>query len=155
MSEAYKCRYLTGRRLRVFLAVADRIIPPDGDSPGGGSLTTAAVVDWALNRIDPGLRSQLLLLMMVVEVMGIFFGGRPFTRNSDRAKDRQLAWMESAPVPLFRMGFFGLKSYTCMGYYAQEGVWKTFDYEGPVNPEREFPDPVIRALCQGRMEVVP
>jgi len=153
MSQKYKLQYLNGRKLDTFLAVADRIVPPDGDAPGAGTMETAAVVDWAMNRMSPGLRKQLMLLLTVVEVMGVFFGGRPFTKNSDAAKDRQLKWMESGPIGLFRMGFFGLKSYSCMGYYAREDIWETFDYEGPIYADRQFPDPVIRGLCQGTAEV--
>jgi hypothetical protein len=153
MADVYRCRYLTGRRLKVFLAIADCIIPPDEDSPGGGTMLTAGVVDWALDRLEPSLRSQLILLITVVEIMGIFFGGRPFSRNSQSAKLRQLKWMESGPVSLFRLGFFGLKSYTSMGYYTREDIWRTMDYEGPMLPDVPFADPVIRDLCQGRMEV--
>ena len=153
MSEQYKLKHLTGRRLKVFLAVADRIVPKDDDSPGGGTMATAGVVDWALDRTQPDLRSQLLLFIMVVEFLGVFFGGRPFSKNSDEKKDRELKFLENARVSLFRMGFFGLKSYVCMGYYTREEVWKTLGYEGPLMPERNFPDPAIRALCQNRMEV--
>jgi len=154
MSETYKLNYLTGRRLKVFLAAADVIIPPDDDAPGGGTLQTAGVVDWALKRVQPGLRSQLLLLLMLIEYMGIFFGGRTFTKNSPRAKERQFAWMEGCPLRVLRMGFFGIKTYASMGYYTREDVWKTIDYEGPLCPERRFPDPVIRKLTGGEIEVI-
>ena len=53
------------------------------------------------------------------------------------------------------MGFFGLKSYVCMGYYTREDAWKTLGYEGPLLPDRPFPDPTIRALCRGELEVRP
>lgn len=152
MSEVYRLKYLRGRRLKIFLAVADRIIPPDADSPGGGTLQTAGVVDWALERMAPGLRRLLLTLLLGVEILGVFFGGRPFTKNREAAQDRQLRWMERAPVGRLRMGFFGLKTYVCMGYYTREDVWRTMGYEGPV-VDRPFPDAEIRALCQGRLEV--
>jgi len=154
MAEVYRCKYLTGLRLKVFLAVANRIIPPDGSVPEAGSMATAGIVDWAMERMDPALRRQLLLLFLVVEPLGILFGGKPFTWNRDAAKDRQLRWMESSPFRLLRLGFFGLKAYVCMGYYTREDVWKSIGYEGPLHPEVPFPDAVIRALSQGRMEVV-
>ena len=154
MPEVYKCKYLTGRRLRIFLAIADRIIPRDEESPGGGAMLTAGVVDWAMNRMSPPLRNLLLAFLLGVDLLGIFFGGRPFIQNSDAAKDRELRWMESCSISRFRMGFFGLKTYVSMGYYTREDVWKTIGYEGPLVPDRPYPDPVIRELCQGRMEVV-
>ncbi len=153
MSDVYRLEYLRGRKLKVFLAVADRIIPPEPDCPGGGTMAAAGVVDWAMRRIDDSLRKQLLGLLLGVEVLGIFFGGLPFTMNGDGAKDRQLRWMESCPIPPLRMGFFGLKSYVCMGYYTREDVWPTINYGGPLLPERQYADPVARKLCSGEMEV--
>jgi len=155
MAEVYQLKYLTGKKLAVFLAAADRIVPPDEASPGGGSMTTAGVVDWALERMDPALRKQFLALMLGTEIMGYFFGLKPFSRLPAEKQDRQLAWMESCPVAKLRMGFFGLKSYVCMGYYTREEVWKDIAYEGPILSDRPFADPVIRKLCRGELEVVP
>lgn len=153
MPESYQCRFLTGRKLKVFLAVADRIIPPDEDSPGGGSMQTAGIVDWALQRMPDSLRTKFLFFFLVTDFLGIFFGGKTFTNNSDTAKDKQLRWMESGPIKLFRMGFFGVKTYICMGYYTREDIWATFDYDGPVLPDRTYIDPVIRKMCEGKVEV--
>lgn len=154
MTSAYHLRYLRGSRLSTFLAAADRIIPPDADTPGGGTLLTAGVTDWALHKMPAGLRKKFLFFLTVVEVLGFFFGGKPFTKNSDAAKDRELRWLESNPLRLFRMGFFGVKTYICMGYYTREDIWKTFDYDGPVVGNKPYVDSVIRALCQGKMEVI-
>jgi hypothetical protein len=153
MSEKYVLQYLRGRRLQVFLAVANQIVPPDSDSPGAGTLETAAVVDWALRRLDPTLRGLILKFLILTDIIGVFFGGRRFTRNSPEAQDRQLHWMERAPVAKLRMGFFGLKSYVCMGYYTRESAWESIHYEGPHLHERAFPDPVIRRLCQEALPV--
>jgi hypothetical protein len=154
MAEVYRLKYLRGRRLKVFLAAADRIIPADGVTPGGGTMLTAGIVDWSLSRIDAGLRGQILGLLLGVELLGFFFGLKPFTMLSAKKQDRLLAWMESSPVRLMRMGFFGIKSYVCMGYYPREDAWKVIGYTGPVLPDRPYPDPIIRALCRGEAEVV-
>ena len=154
MKSVYKLKYLTGLKLKVFLAAADRIIPPDGSTPGGGTLATAGVADWSLGRMDPKNRSQILVLLLGVQMLGFFFGAKPFTMLSDEAKDRQLRWMEDSPIRLMRMGMFGLKSFACMGYYTREETWAALGYAGPIKPERTFPDQAIRDLCQGRSEVV-
>jgi len=155
MAQVYKLKYLTGRKLKVFLALADRLIPPDADSPGAGTLTTAGVVDWAMGRMPEGLRGQFLAFLLGLEVMGLFFGLKPFSASGPAAQDRELKWVESCPLRPLRLGFFGLKSYVCMGYYTREDVWPTIAYEGPLQPERPFADPVIRALCRGELEVRP
>jgi len=145
----YRNRYLTGSRLRIFLAAADCIIPPEGEGPGGGTSATAGAADWALAGMASPLRRKLLLFLHVIQLLGFAFGGRPFTRNSRSDQCRQLSWMENGPVPAFRMGFFGLKSYVCMGYYTREEIWATIGYGGPMEPNRPFPDPSIRLLCRG------
>lgn len=154
MADTYQLQYLTGKRLKVFLAVADRIVPPDDASPGAGTMETAGVVDWALGKLDPDLRKLFLIFLLLVEYLGIIFGGLPFSKNSARARDRQLRWMESCGISKFRMGFFGIKSYVCMGYYPREDLWETFEYGGPHVPERAYPDNTIRLLCQRKLEVV-
>ena len=149
----YSCRYLKGARLKVFLAVANRIIPEDSDSPAGGTLQTAGVVDWALQRMPPDLRKRFLFFFSVINFLGFFFGGKRFFNCTPESQDRLLRWLENAPVSKIRMGFFGVKTYICMGYYTREDIWPTFKYNGPVLKDRSYADPVIRKLCTGEMEV--
>jgi hypothetical protein len=154
MNDAYKCKYLTGTRLKVFLAAADCIIPPDGDTPGGGTMATAGIVDWSLDRLEPELRKKLLLLFLILQPLGMFFGGRTFTKTSARNRERLLKWMESNPVSALRLGFFGIKTYICMGYYTRDDIWKTIGYEGPVRANLKYPDETIRALAERKLEVI-
>ncbi len=153
MNNSYQCKYLTGHERRVFLSIADCIIPPDKESPGAGDMHTVGIADWALGRMPVDLRTRFLLFIMIVEIMGIFFGGKPFTKNSAKAKDRQLRWMESGPIRVFKMGFFGLKNYVCMGYYTRENIWQQIGYDGPGVPDQPYPDPVIRGICQGSVAI--
>jgi len=150
----YRLQHLTGNKLKTFLAVADRIIPPDDDSPGGGTMQTAGVVDWALDKMPKGLRKRIMLFITVIEILGYFFGGKPFSKCNPSVQDRELKWLENTPLRLFRMGFFGVKTYVCMGYYTREDVWRTFDYDGPVVKERAYVDSIIREMCQSKVEVV-
>ena len=152
--KAYHLKHLTGIKLKTFLAFADRIIPPDDDSPGGGTMQTAGVVDWALEKMQKDLRKKFMLFITVVEIFGYFFGGKPFSKCNDAAKDRELRWLENNPIRLFRMGFFGVKTYSCMGYYSREDVWRTFDYDGPIVSDRPYVDSIIREMCQGKVQVV-
>jgi hypothetical protein len=155
VTDYYRLRFLTGRRLRIFLQIADCIVPPDAAVQGAGTPATAGVVDWALGRMPIALRAQFLSLFMVVEILGFFFGGKPFTRNKTATQIRQLKWMESGPFRFLRVGFFGLKTYVCMGYYCREDVWPQIHYQGPLEAGRPYSDPIIRALCQKRIEVRP
>ena len=154
MSSTYRLKHLTGKKLKTFLAVADRIIPTDDSSPGGGTMLTAGVVDWALDKMPADLRKKILLFFTVIEIFGFFFGGKPFSKNSNAAKDRELRWLENNPLRLFRMGFFGVKTYICMGYYTREDIWKTFNYDGPVVKERPYTDSIIREMTQAKVQIV-
>ncbi len=154
MNEAYRCRHLTGTRLKVFLAAADRIVPPDRDIPGAGTMATAGIVDWSLDKLEPQLRRKLLLLFFILEPLGFLFGGKPFSKATAQNRDRLLEWMESNPLSVLRLGFFGIKTYICMGYYTRDEIWRTIGYEGPLRREIKYSDEIIRALAEGRMEVI-
>ena len=153
MSKIYKLQYLRKNKLLTFLSVADRILPAAEHSPGGGSMETAAVVDWYMNKVPAGIRKKILLFIDVIQFTGIFFGGRKFANNSIQAQERQLKWMENNKVRLFRMGFFGIKTFVEMGYYTREDIWKTISYDGPVFPDRGYSDPTIRELCQNKVKI--
>ena len=87
--EVYKCKYLKGKSLKTFLAVADQIIPPDADAPGGGTMATAGVVAGGLDKMPADLRSKILLFIRVIHWLGFFFGGTSFAKNSFKNQERQ------------------------------------------------------------------
>lgn len=153
MENVYQCKYLTGKRFETFLKIADRIVPPDDADRGAGIPEVAGIVDWAIGRIDPDLRKKLLIFLSVFEYLGFLFGGKPFSKLAPEKRDRQLKWLERSSLPPFRMGFFGLKTYACMGYYSLEKVWPSIGYGGPLMPDRQYPDKTIRDLQQGKLEV--
>ena len=153
MADTYKLKYLRGIRLQVFLAAANRIIPPDEDSVGGGTLTTAAIVDLIMDRLEPDLRRKLLMLFLIINPLGILFGGKTFSKTNAKNQDRLLAWMERNPISGLRLGFFGLKSYVCMGYYSREDIWKVIKYDGPMRYDQPFHDATLRGLAQNKVEI--
>ncbi len=154
MKSVYHCNYLTGLRLKIFLSVADSIIPPTPDSPGGGTMITAGIVDWAISRLQSPLRIQLMVFLYAIECLGIVFGGKFFSHNSKNIKNRELRWLENNPLRGLRLGFFGIKNFICMGYYTREEVWNVIRYPGPIEPDRPYPDGTIRSLSRGTIEVV-
>ena len=154
MADTYKLKYLKGTRLKVFLAAANRIIPPDEDSMGGGTLATAALVDLCIDKLAPDLKKKLLMLFLVIEPLGVFFGGKTFSKANDKNQDRLLSWMEKNPVGALRLGFFGLKSYICMGYYTREDVWKIIKYDGPIRYKQPYHDKILRGLAQNKVEII-
>jgi len=153
MPDTYKLQYLKGTRLKVFLAAANRIIPPDEESIGGGTLTTAAIVDSIMDQLEPDLRKKLLMLFLIINPLGILFGGKTFSKANTKNQDRLLTWMEQNPISALRLGFFGLKSYVCMGYYTREDIWKVIKYDGPIRYNQPFHNAMLRGLAQNKVEI--
>ena len=153
MADTYKLKYLKGTRLKVFLAAANRIIPPGEDNIGGGTLATAALVDMSIDKLAPDLKKKLLMLFLVIQPLGIFFGGKKFSNASEKNQDRLLSWMEKNKVGALRLGFFGLKSYICMGYYTREDIWKIIKYDGPIRYKQPYHDTILRGLAQNKVEI--
>jgi hypothetical protein len=153
MADTYKLKYLKGTRLKVFLAAANRIIPPGEESMGGGTLTTAAIVDLVMDQLEPDLRKKLLILFLIMNSLGIFFGGKTFSKANAKNQDRLLTWMEQNPMSGLRLGFFGLKSYVCMGYYTKEDIWKVIQYDGPIRYNQPFHNITLRELAQNKVDI--
>jgi hypothetical protein len=153
MADAYKLKYLNGTRLKVFLAAADRIIPPGEDSIGGGTMATAAIVDLILDQLDSGLRKKVLMLFLVIEKLGLFFGGKKFSKATGKNQDRLLTWLEKNKISTLRLGFFGIKTYMCMGYYTREDIWKVIKYDGPIRYNQPYHNTMLRALAQNKVEI--
>ena len=151
----YQFRCLTGRRLKTFLAIAEEIVPPDDAGPGGNTIAAAALADWAISRLDPGLQKLFLTFLLAWELMGFLFGGKPFTRLGSKARQRQMRWFERAPIPPLRTGFLGVRAMALMGVYCREDSWPAIGYGGPLLFDRLFPDPIARALQKGRVEAAP
>jgi len=149
----YKCQYIKGHRLRTILAAADCIIPAHGHLESAGSMKTIGVMDHAISQMPSQLRFQFLLFISIVHVLGIFFGGRCFARNRQSDQIRQLRWMERSVIRGFRMGFLGLKSYICMGYFTRESTWVGIHYGGPLKYDQSPPDLMIRNLCQNKCKI--
>jgi hypothetical protein len=153
--KTYQLQHLTGLRQKVIRAVGDRLIPPTDGMSGGGSLESTAMLDWSLGRLEPAIRNKFLLLLVVIQVLGIFFGGRVFTANSPRTQDRQLRWMENNKIQLLRLGFFGLNTFVKMGHYTREANFSHINYSGPLFPDKPYVDPTVRKISQGEINLVP
>ena len=150
----YQLINLKGKALRTFLAIAARIIPEDENSESAGNIKTAAVVDWTLQKIPSDIRKKIVLFLKVINVLTFFKYFKSFEKLSDEKQDSFLRWLESHKISLFRMGFFGIKTYVCMGYYTREEMWDSIDYDGPILKSRSYPDAITRELSLGTATII-
>jgi len=138
-------RLFKGRRLKTFLAFADRILPADDSGPGAATIETARLVDHCIFQMSPEIPRLIRLFLVVFEVFGVFFGLRGFSKLSPARQERQMRWFENNRIPRLRLGFFGLKTFVWYGYYNRTDAWAAIGYSGP-RVDREFPDSKMREL---------
>ena len=136
---------MTGRRLKTFLAFANRILPADDTGPGAGTLETARLVDHCIFQMSPQIPKLMGLFLVVFEIFGFFFGLRGFSKLSPARQERQMRWFENNPIPRLRLGFYGLKTFVFYGYYNRTASWEAIGYSGPLL-DRPFHDEVLRRL---------
>ncbi len=109
--------------------VARRIVPEVADLDPGGRDRFFRLVDEALMDRPAGVRRQFGTLLGVVRWLSLPRWGTPFERLPGDRQDRVLRWLQDAPLPLLRAGFWGLKAMVFMGYYGQPELWPEVGYE--------------------------
>ncbi len=142
-------KFLSPFRLRVFMALAGRIIPEDREGgkvyPGADNLESMAIIDRALSTKPKDMVLLLKLFLMFFELSGLLFALRPFSWMSAEQKDKHIRRFELAPLAKVRQGFWGLKTLIFLSYYSRDEIWPDIGYPGP-RMKRPHPDPSLRAL---------
>jgi len=124
--------FFTEKTLATFRAAAACIVPADEASPGAGSDGAIAVADRALAARPERDRKLLATFLRAVELLPVLRYGRTFSALGQAEREATLRWLESTRLsPKLRQGFFGLKTFALMGYYAQAEVWTELGYPGP------------------------
>jgi Gluconate 2-dehydrogenase subunit 3 len=124
-------RFFTPETAATFRAAAGCIVPSDAESPGADSDIAIAAADHALAGRPERDRKLLTTFLKVVEIWPIFRYGRRFSNLSRERQEAFLRRLESHGFSKFRQGFFGLKTFALMGYYAHEDSWRDIGYPGP------------------------
>lgn len=122
--------FFTPETAATFRAAAGCIVPSD-DSPGADSDEAVAAADRALAGRPARDRKLLATFLKAVEILPVFRHGRGFSRLRRDQQEAFLRSLESSWFSKFRQGFFGLKTFALMGYYADEGSWREIAYPGP------------------------
>jgi hypothetical protein len=124
--------FFTERTLATFRAAAECIVPDDEGSRGAASEGALAVADRALAARPERDRKLLGTFLRAVELLPLLRYGRRFSSLGLVKRQATLAWLESTRLsPKLRQGFFGLKTFALMGYYAQAETWADLGYPGP------------------------
>ena len=110
-------------------AVLDRLIPPQENRPGAGSLGIGDFVEGVAVG-EPGLTRLFVQGLAAIEIAAAERGAGGFTSLSDEAKDETLRAVEQA-----NNGFFDqLVLQTYNGYYSNLTVFEAIGYNLPSVP---------------------
>jgi hypothetical protein len=123
--------FFTSETAATFRAAAGCIVPSDAESPGADSDAAIAAADRALAGRPERDRKLLTTFLKAVEILPIFRYGRRFSKLGRDNQEAFLRSLESSGFSKFRQGFFGLKTFVLMGYYAHESSWRDIEYPGP------------------------
>ena len=119
-----------GRAEATVRALADTLLPEDGDAPPGSAIVPEALEDL-LASMDAADAKQLTTVLGVFEVGAIPLHGRRFTRLSPAARERYLrGWMTSRIAPR-RQIYRALRNLFLNLYYGHPAAWPHLGYEGP------------------------
>lgn len=132
-ARAARLRCLTALELVVLEAAFARVLDGlDADAPA----EAAAWVDGWLSRRPAWAQREVRALIVGLELAPPAAIGRlgRFTRLAPEAQDRVLRAWETAPVPLLRHAFAGLKGLAVMGAYGRPATLAAIGYDGPLAP---------------------
>jgi hypothetical protein len=124
-------RFFTPETAATFRAAAACIVPADAESPGADAEEAILVADRALANRPERDRKLLTTFLRVVEILPIFRYGRRFSKLDAARREAFLRFLERGRIAKFRQGFFGLKTFALMGYYALDDTFRELGYPGP------------------------
>lgn len=125
-------RFFTKETEKVFAAIAACIVPASGASPGAASVSALAFADRALADRPAQDRKLLALFLGAVERLPILRYGRRFSQLPREQQIAVLSFLESNRfLPKLRQGFFGVKTFVLLGYYANPENFAAIGYPGP------------------------
>lgn len=130
-----------------FRALAATIVPEAADLDVAGWAEVERIVDEALSKRPPGIRRQLLVFIRLLNVLPVLRWGRTFRRLDPERRRRFLRALQDAPVLLLRRGFWGVRTFVYMGYYARPEAYAGVGYRAKLRGWLEHPEapPAARA----------
>lgn len=127
---------LDERQFSVLAAVADRVMPGDGDElPSAWALEVPEKVDGVLATVHPADAAEMgqLLLLLESALAGFVLDGRPrtFTASSPEQQDAALGDWRASRIGVRRTGFRALQKTILAAYYGSPETWEAVGYPGP------------------------
>ena len=120
--------FLTPARLQRFEALQRALVPRSASFTEPQRSESRALVDRFLSQQPERTRRKLALFLIVIDVLSIVRGLRPFRRLTPRSQQGLLQWLFDSPIGLLRKGFWGLNTLARLGVYGQPGLHSEIGY---------------------------
>ncbi|UCC71756.1 MAG: hypothetical protein JSV86_15470 [Gemmatimonadota bacterium] len=104
----------------MFRAVVCTVVPEAAELDDGGWSELGALVEESLRRRPRALRRQLRLFLRFLQWLPLFRYGRRFTSLDAARRTRFLAHLQYHPADRIRVGFWGLRTLSLLGYYGRD-----------------------------------
>lgn len=104
---------------KTFRAVARTVVPEAGKLDASGWEELEAVVETALADQRAGMRRQLVLFVVLIDLLALLRFWHRFDSLASEQRLRLLRWLQDAPVLRVRRGLWGLRTLVLMGYYGR------------------------------------
>jgi hypothetical protein len=112
----------------IFRDVAKTIVPEANALDETSWAEMEANIERGLATRPAKIRRQLRLLVRVLNLLPILRYGKSFRSLDHERRTAFLLSVESAPLVLFRRGFWGLRTFVFMGYYNLDTVREAIGY---------------------------
>jgi hypothetical protein len=126
--------FLSGLRQERFEALQARLVPRSEKFETTERAESRRLINELVGKMPEANQRKLGLFLVIIDLISLFFGLKPFRKLSRDKQERVLAWLFDAPVGLLRKGFWGLNTLAKLGVYGQTSLYPEIGYVVRENP---------------------
>src|SRR5262245_40591081 len=97
----------------------------------------------------PAVQRQISLFLKVMEWLPALRYGAPLSSLAPAKQDAVLKWFHSCPVPIFRKGFWGMKTLVLLGFYGRPEVYDSIGYRPSKDGNSKLRRPPLESPQRG------
>jgi hypothetical protein len=113
---------------RVFRPVVATVVPSAAELDDSAWSELEALVLESLRRRPASVQRKLRLFLKLIQWLPLLPHGTPFTSLDPERRARFLTRLQEHPLPVIRVGFWGLRTLALLGYYGRAGGGREIGY---------------------------
>jgi hypothetical protein len=119
---------MTQRDWERLRALASAIVTPTADLDAAGWQEVQAGIAAALDERPASVVRQFRLFVGIVYFGTWLLTGRSWDSLDLCGREAYLTRFQDSPIRMLRLGFWGLRTMVCLGYYGRQAVWPAVGY---------------------------